>query len=1013
MTRPIVQPDRVGFPCWEKERADQMLQAVARVDVSDAANFLACHSPVVGITQGNTLTNETEVFDWLLNRSSPETLVVVTGEQGSGKSHFINWMKLRLDDALSRGEYRDIQSVMIKRRSGSLKDALEQLVEQLPNFQAYLDPIQAAIAKLSKTTARRELCFAMSSLIHQQPLQHRRLKNLHDFFSDPGSLQWLCRDGGTVDRNIQRLISTSNVEEREALPRFSTEDFVIEAADLRRQVGANVQELIEYFDDTQFCSMAVEHANKFIRAAVEKLTGLGNQSLHQIFRSIRKDLKKQGHALALFIEDVSTLSALDIEVVNILEPQNDPSLCQLLGVLGMTNQAVKLLPHNMQDRVDRTVNIPGSDDSGAIQTDPDHVDRFVARYLNALRSDSREIIRIAEHRRQGEDVRISACDDCTIKDDCFNAFGKTTFGEVEVGLFPFRPGAAFRLLQGLIEEASVRRNSRGLIKHIMTPVMTTFTRGIDRAPISMGLQVQPRRPTDFDSASPEYLGGWDDKSQQRLTYLVWYWSGVDNLLRGIGDVALYREAMRLPAFSQVVKQQARAVFPAQIAVAAKDPEKEKPVTRSSAESERYLRILDKWSGNNERLAQDSSFRDLLLPLIKYGINWEDLRQPAEPARTRALSLGKRPIGIEDMISRLQGFQFPELKRDESTAKLLRARLRFHYQGSQSWAYPEVLPDRRVVGDWLRTHSSAFVKAVDPIDLDPSETYRAGIRFLIVAYQFSQRKPLPGDYSEAVSELFSFPPNIPTTLSTSLKGLAEDLPHRVSRVREFLWSELNVPQGAGGVVMIDPLPIIRAIEDYSDDCTLNSVDVRFGQGHWETRFSAVSDLNTGSWARIEEALIEEGDLLASAYESVVLELGSWELDAQSAPDQLDEFWKGCKEVKTALARAEQPTASPSIDALFSRNDNPVAKWKRALMEAETVTITKRAVDVLRFRAEDILDLQKSLSLLVSWVKGWTKVIDERYSSAMEGADLDGEIANAQVALDAISTIAGSRKGAIDV
>lgn len=193
MTHPEQVPERLGLPCWASHRPDIFLQAVARVDQADADGFLATHSPIAKIESKDGNKTEAEVFDWLFKRKARETLVVVTGEPGSGKSHFINWLKLRLDDSLRRGERSQIRSVLVKRRSGSLRDALEQLLEQLGDFEYYLDPVRAALAKLSPDIAKTTLCFALSNLIRENPItDDRRLGEFHEYFNDTGSLKWLC-----------------------------------------------------------------------------------------------------------------------------------------------------------------------------------------------------------------------------------------------------------------------------------------------------------------------------------------------------------------------------------------------------------------------------------------------------------------------------------------------------------------------------------------------------------------------------------------------------------------------------------------------------------------------------------------------------------------------------------------------------------------------------------------------------------------------------------------------------
>ena len=98
----------------------------------------------------------------ILEAPRRETLVVLKGDPGTGKSQLINWLKLSVDAAIAQGERssigdRSLHSVLIRRRSGSLKDALQQLVDQLPGYERYLAEVTAAIAGVSGQAANRRL----------------------------------------------------------------------------------------------------------------------------------------------------------------------------------------------------------------------------------------------------------------------------------------------------------------------------------------------------------------------------------------------------------------------------------------------------------------------------------------------------------------------------------------------------------------------------------------------------------------------------------------------------------------------------------------------------------------------------------------------------------------------------------------------------------------------------------------------------------------------------------------
>ena len=88
--------------------------------------------------------------------------------------------------------------------------------------------------------------------------------------------------------------------------------------------------------------------NSVLPAAIKEMTGLSGATLRGIFDQIRLELKAMGKGLALFIEDVSVMSALDEEVINAVEPQGRHDLCPLTAVLGITVTGAQRLPDNQK-----------------------------------------------------------------------------------------------------------------------------------------------------------------------------------------------------------------------------------------------------------------------------------------------------------------------------------------------------------------------------------------------------------------------------------------------------------------------------------------------------------------------------------------------------------------------------------------------------------------------------------------------------------------------------------------
>jgi hypothetical protein len=206
--------------------------------------------------------------------------------------------------------------------------------------------------------------------------------------------------------------------------------------------------------------------NEALRDAVKEMTGLSGTTLRDIFDRIRIDLKAQGKNLALFIEDVSVMSALNEEVFNAVEPVPRGDLCRMIAVLGITDEGWRGLWDNQKERVTYSVGV-GKSAVGEWENDPDAVTQFTARYLNTTRLTEDDIKRIAQHRRKGNDVHISACDQCPVCDECHEAFGSVDVGVVRIGTFPFTPNASVRLLANL----NVQKTPRGLLTQIIQPIL--------------------------------------------------------------------------------------------------------------------------------------------------------------------------------------------------------------------------------------------------------------------------------------------------------------------------------------------------------------------------------------------------------------------------------------------------------------------------------------------------------------------------------------------------------------
>ena len=140
--RPSHPPTGVGDICWERSYPGRCSHPLHESDKMKRTGFSQhTHQSLRVIVSAKS--NQQTLLRDVLEAPRRETLIVLKGDPGTGKSQLINWLKLSVDAAVAQGERssigdRTLRSVLIRRRSGSLKDALQQLVDQLPGYERLL-----------------------------------------------------------------------------------------------------------------------------------------------------------------------------------------------------------------------------------------------------------------------------------------------------------------------------------------------------------------------------------------------------------------------------------------------------------------------------------------------------------------------------------------------------------------------------------------------------------------------------------------------------------------------------------------------------------------------------------------------------------------------------------------------------------------------------------------------------------------------------------------------------------
>jgi hypothetical protein len=976
-------PIQIGQPCWDAAQIAKVISLNAQTNTEAVDYFLAAHSPfrfVANFRNPGVALTEEQVFQDIFAPERGEVLAAVKGEPGTGKSHLVHWLKLRTDFSVQSGDARFANTVrvLVQRGNGSLKDSLRQIVQQLgPDFKDQIARVQGAIDKLSAETARATLLAKLALEIDYHWTERGRpplpkcLRDLGQALKSKGVGRWLLREGGTIDRVIKRLAETSTIKQREEenFPAFQVEELDPKPTFL--SLSENSKEVRAFFGDMEMEPKLREEAvlalNTAMRDAVKELVGLSKDTLQEVFFEIRRKLGRK-KTLALFVEDVS-VTGLDRDVINALEPQARNDLCRLVAVIGITSNAWGRLEQAQMERVSPVFEI-GAQMTQRWASDPEEVMRFTARYLNAIRLDDAEIGELARARFDG-DVSHSRCSECPVRKECHGVFGSVSFADgVEVGMFPFSQRAPHALLAGLRESGDttgVARSQRGLLENVLRPILQDSRTALEEKefPKTDAISVQPVPLPDWDRLANGWLGGaaWDEFAKRRLRMLAEFWVSSGDAEDLASRLHPFLKPLGFPAFAKSVKKTEQK----------RDEKKEDQKKEEKRDVDpnlaRLLTALEDWH-RGEDLQRDNLFRELLSSFITRAIRWEDERDvPFQEFKKRVDTTAFPFISGQKANPATQAYFF-KLPKNKETFAILSALVQFKYKGGGSWNYPGAELHKRTMSQWLRKHRQEVVSVTAPTaPLNRLDAVRTAAELMGLASVLRDRKPLPDDDTEAMKRLF-LPiweeGTRPVTFSVEMRELVTDLEKRYAKLRDLVIQEAGIGQGrVDPKDFVDPRPFLDAIRHLNEQLGVKTLPAVFTEGAFKSRFYDVANLSV--YQNLPQRLEAEREAIAERVAAVADAIKKGGCEAKALDSGLREWLRAFTEV-TELQRGRRgrdavlPHPNPPFDELWEQGvfRKRAEVWETALRRASEVAKSD-AKEVLEFDPTTLAELHESLEI----------------------------------------------------
>jgi hypothetical protein len=383
----------------------------------DLDYFLLTHKPFKNIRMsskglflnGEQIFHENELYKTIMDNRDKHQFHVVKGDNGSGKSHLIRWIKENYE--------RDAKNeavIFISRMQSTLKGALQQIIhseviqnhETANRLKKLIDANEHLDDKHLKNVILAHFMIAVKEDddSHNVKLRPNKRKNLQEFLSSQETSELLLREDGPIDRIQKKLASdVKNEVMNDVDPHFVPEDFYITSAlaqelkktdvstralkiinEIQESTQEDVQEEVE-----EFRELLATYLNQFLDKVVQECLHLRGTDLKDIFTLLRQELKKESKNLTLFIEDITSFTGVDKDLVEVLitDHKENESLCRLISIVGITNGYYKTsLPGNIKDRITSHIEI----DNVVIQ-DPDECAELAGRYINAVFLEHKQI----------------------------------------------------------------------------------------------------------------------------------------------------------------------------------------------------------------------------------------------------------------------------------------------------------------------------------------------------------------------------------------------------------------------------------------------------------------------------------------------------------------------------------------------------------------------------------------------------------------------------------------------